>query len=183
MLYNRVGTSSEPIWPGSNESKLSMVFELIHLKAQYQGLVHATSYASNHIDAFAPASDLSTESQALVSPWRTGGRRLLECHFNPSAMVSSTSEYPDRQGHDRFGKTIIEEQTIIPPSMKKKPLHAKQMVQSVPLDDETDPSPQQLINPSHDPSSEYRPMSLRRLRRRRQRWFVRPYEMTILREE
>ncbi|KAK8565156.1 hypothetical protein V6N12_058730 [Hibiscus sabdariffa] len=36
MLYNRVGTSSEPIWPGSNESKLSMVFELIHLKAQYQ---------------------------------------------------------------------------------------------------------------------------------------------------
>ncbi|KAK8673740.1 hypothetical protein V6N13_112055 [Hibiscus sabdariffa] len=36
MLYNRLGTSSEPIWLGSNESKLSMVSELIHLKAQYR---------------------------------------------------------------------------------------------------------------------------------------------------
>ncbi|KAK9000453.1 hypothetical protein V6N11_080951 [Hibiscus sabdariffa] len=36
MLYNRLGASSEPIWPSSNESKLSVVSELIHLKAQYQ---------------------------------------------------------------------------------------------------------------------------------------------------
>ncbi|KAK9034319.1 hypothetical protein V6N11_050488 [Hibiscus sabdariffa] len=36
MLYNRLGASSEPIWPGSNESKLSVVSELIHLKAQYR---------------------------------------------------------------------------------------------------------------------------------------------------
>ncbi|GMJ03820.1 hypothetical protein HRI_004051200 [Hibiscus trionum] len=36
MLYDKLGASSEPIWPGSNESKLSVVFELIHLKAQYK---------------------------------------------------------------------------------------------------------------------------------------------------
>ncbi|KAK8493167.1 hypothetical protein V6N12_000009 [Hibiscus sabdariffa] len=36
MLYNRLGASSKTIWPGSNESKLSVVSELIHLKAQYR---------------------------------------------------------------------------------------------------------------------------------------------------
>ncbi|KAE8669596.1 hypothetical protein F3Y22_tig00112230pilonHSYRG00175 [Hibiscus syriacus] len=36
MLYNRLGASSEPIWVGSNQSKLSLVSELIHLKAQYR---------------------------------------------------------------------------------------------------------------------------------------------------
>ncbi|GMI89086.1 hypothetical protein HRI_002577900 [Hibiscus trionum] len=36
MLYNRLSASSKPIWHGSNESKLSMVSELIHLKARYQ---------------------------------------------------------------------------------------------------------------------------------------------------
>ncbi|KAE8688117.1 hypothetical protein F3Y22_tig00111000pilonHSYRG00125 [Hibiscus syriacus] len=36
MLYNRLGASSEPIWVGSNQSKLSVVSELIHLKAQYR---------------------------------------------------------------------------------------------------------------------------------------------------
>ncbi|KAL4367573.1 hypothetical protein GQ457_05G029620 [Hibiscus cannabinus] len=36
MLYNILGASSEPIWPGSNESNLSLVSELIHLKAQYR---------------------------------------------------------------------------------------------------------------------------------------------------
>ncbi|KAK8999232.1 hypothetical protein V6N11_070408 [Hibiscus sabdariffa] len=36
MLYNRLGASSESIWSGSNEFKLSVVSELIHLKAQYR---------------------------------------------------------------------------------------------------------------------------------------------------
>ncbi|KAK9011941.1 hypothetical protein V6N11_040012 [Hibiscus sabdariffa] len=36
MLYNRLDASSELIWPSSNESKLSMVSGLIHLKAQYR---------------------------------------------------------------------------------------------------------------------------------------------------
>ncbi|KAK8976545.1 hypothetical protein V6N11_049202 [Hibiscus sabdariffa] len=36
MLYNRLGSSSEPIWHGSNKSKLSIVSKLVHLKAQYR---------------------------------------------------------------------------------------------------------------------------------------------------
>ncbi|KAK8533175.1 hypothetical protein V6N13_046334 [Hibiscus sabdariffa] len=36
MLYDILGASSEPIWPGSNESKLSVVSKLMYVKAQYR---------------------------------------------------------------------------------------------------------------------------------------------------
>ncbi|KAH1033526.1 hypothetical protein J1N35_045700 [Gossypium stocksii] len=53
----------------------------------------------------------------------------------------------DRQGHERFGKKIVEEQRTNPLCMKEKPLYAKQMVRFIPSNDEPNLGKLQLIDP------------------------------------